>query len=835
MPVEENSEEINSPKKTRGENCIKISVPTLSHFLIFFLKNSHLSCIKPWKIQRIYYFFQKSGEKPAIKAELISPTETTKHTPGRRITRRTSQLEDNTETLEEVPPSPVPTRRSTRTRKNTFDESYDMSTRRNTRRGSTANESEATPRVGTPQRITRRSASIQSEDGNTPQPVQKAPTEATIEEEDAPISRRTRASSVTSDDGANVGTPRKRGRKSLASNVAKTLEPAIEETEENQSPARPVTRSMSQSPASIEKSSPLKTKSPKNATETEINASKETENHDETIAVIAKQISEKLSNGTPDSPDILKSPASTTKTPPPKNDKKNDVKTPETSGNDRNTPKKTSSEKNTPKQTTPSTKLLSPATPKSNSTKKINKNISQTPQPIKPETEKSVFSKSWSQPVYGKASSTPKIDNFGIKKIQVTSVVNVNARTIVEDSDSSSSEEVNLDLIDDEAEVAKNYETDDSKDEEEKEILREDRMHEELGEDIGSEDSASDEEDEYENDSFIASEEDHELLSYSDDDEGIETTTDDKKHEKLEKLMKRKSAPPRVMISSDESEEDETPVVVQKSQSEKKLPKITLQTRISTGDPDISCKPMETTIFNASGVANVTSHANVTVRGLNDQTIQEESEPMEVSPAKKSPKYALKSKSPAKKDADESEFEFPEPTVAQLVAAESSLLNLSRKTSSGPSVSKNKSLSESSFNPSVSHDDPVEIVDETEVSENDQMQTTVNKSVKHNDENAKNSSEQQEEIDEIDVATPVVESESAKRKRKRESVTNDQRPVKKSKLNVSLVSDEKLDTILEKCNEILKTKKEEKKKNKLMHKKEKVRFLIIFLSLTSNV
>lgn len=450
------------------------------------------------------------------------------------MTRRTSQLEDNNETVEVVAASPAPTRRSTRTRKHTMDESFDFETsgRRNTRRGSAINESEAQQiQVGTPQRITRRSASIQSEDGNIalPQVVQKQPSEVTIQEEELPISRRTRASSVTSDDGSviNTGTPKKRGRKSLGANL-KSIEPVIEEIEE--SPVRPVTRSMSQSPANVsaEKSSPSKPKSPI-VTKTSEQLEGAHGNADETITTIVEEVSRKLSNGGHMSPDIHKSPVVKTKTPR-KNDsllssgKKGGDKTPDKSVIEATTPQ---SATKTPKSTNKSPVDKSPtvtsgkkshSTPASKSASKKSPKteyLSQTPQPPKVDKEdKAVFSKSWSQPVHGSAAVTPKIDAFGMKQSQITksasiSSIKVQRKTVhVSSSDESDEPDTNFEefVLDEAEEVPKDYQSGDSMDEDEKGLAEENRMHEELGEDIGSEDSDSVEDEEYDNDSFIASE-----------------------------------------------------------------------------------------------------------------------------------------------------------------------------------------------------------------------------------------------------------------------------------------------------------------------------------------
>lgn len=470
------------------------------------------------------------------KQETTTAIETTKSTPARRVTRRTSQLDDNDETVEEISASPTPTRRSTRTRKNTTDDIVETPSRRNTRRGSAISESEA-PQIqtGTPKRITRRSASIQSDDGNIPlhQTVQKPPSEATIKEEEAPIGRRTRANSITSDDGSvanGYGTPKKRGRKSLAAS-AKPIEPVIEEIEENQSPARPVTRSMSQSPANVssgEKSSPLKPKSPLVTKTLQQAAGGNIEegssgNADETIVTIAKEVSQKLSNGSHESPDLLVSPTARSKTPQ-KNDsllnsgKKGSDKTPNKSVTEVTTPK-SRTKSPTAKEGTPvmTSNKKSPHTPasKPSSAKKSEVLIS-TPFPSKSvlKDDKTVFSKSWSQPVVGKAAVTPKIDGFGVKAHKRSSMTAIKEQTrtlLVSSSDGSDNDDDNdeesLDeFVVKEAEVAKHYESGDSMDEDEKALTEENRMHEELGEDIGSEDSGSLDDEEYDKDSFIVSE-----------------------------------------------------------------------------------------------------------------------------------------------------------------------------------------------------------------------------------------------------------------------------------------------------------------------------------------
>uniref|UniRef100_A0A336L8E3 CSON005944 protein n=1 Tax=Culicoides sonorensis TaxID=179676 RepID=A0A336L8E3_CULSO len=932
MPIEENQDEVNSPKKTRGA-------------------------------------------KSVIKQELISPPEEVKITPARRVTRRTSQLEDANETMEEVAASPAPTRRSTRARKPTIDETaFDTSVktpRRSSRaRASSISESEhpVEMQVGTPKRITRRSASIQSDDGNTVNhPVQKQPSEATIQEEETPISRRTRASSITSDDG-NVGTPKKRGRKSLAANV-KLVEPVIEEEE---SPSRPVTRSMSDSPANVtSEKSPLKPKSPlvtekssDNVNEVKIEES-EQGTQDETIMTIAQEVTEKLSNGSLQSPDAFsKTPSKSGKTPDKNDSSKLEERTPKTSETPKSVSKTSSvgkspkdqmtplmtgkkSQKSTPlaqnaeeveqtpvtsgkkskksipntpmvliventpvtsgkksKKSTPNTSMdvmeqtpvvkgkisitqleVETKTPKSSSKKnKKTEYLSQTPQPIKSnaneETEQeSIFSKSWSQPVRGSAAKTPKIDEFSIKKLPTPQKVSSSQKKtpkqmVFESSSDDTDEEPDNDFeefVDDQAKAVKDYHSGDSMDEDDREIAVEYEMHEEHGEDIGSEDTEGDEEsEEGSDDSFIASEGEVELLSYSDDDEHLDDTPS---------KSKRKSAPARVMVleSSDSDSDDQEK---NKSQSEKKkLPKIKLQQRQSAGDPDISLKPLDVTLFNSS-----TADANMTRKSLNktalNPTIEEENEDDEMEQDKRlSLNQSLKD-SVENGDESESEFILPDASPAELKAAESSLLNLSKKTRksrdsersnsfslnlnvSGASMqtklsektSQNDSVkgkpqetdSESSDNEDVdktvdkttnksmnksknvqieetSSDDSDKEVDET-------VNKTANKSLNKSknvqiEETSSDSSEDDEQVEqiEIDEPAPVGESESAKRKRRRRTAGLDetvaeQNPVKKPKM--SLVPEEKLDSILEKCNEILKTKKEEKKKNKLLHKKQK--------------
>ncbi|XP_063704670.1 uncharacterized protein LOC134834068 [Culicoides brevitarsis] len=815
MPVEDKSEEIDSPKKTRGG-------------------------------------------KVAVKTENISPSEQS-GTPARRVTRRTSQLDDNND--DEVVASPaIGTRRSTRTRKNTTDEAVDTPGRRNTRR--TSVEPAAPAQVGTPQRRTTRASSIQSEDGNSSAvPGQKQPTQATIQEEDLPVGRRTRASSVTSDDGsvANAATPKKRGRKSLAANV-KIIEPVIEEIEENHSPSRPTTRSMSNSPANVSEktSSPLKPKSPLVTKTPEV--IKEEDNADETIKTIAKDISQKLSNDMLESPDMFSSPAAS-KT---KNDNslllssgKKNANTPDRSVVEPMTPngKTPKSSKNTPtsaaKQQTPKTqtpasavkqqtpassikqqtpkvqtpasavkqqtptsaakqqtpKVQTPAssgkqqTPTSNkkspSTPASSKNASvafiPTPFPTKEQVEsKEAFSKSWSQPVFG--SSASKIDNSGSKKIQRASMgaIKVQTMQVSSSSDDSDDDDVpkNSVFADEEVIVTKGYESGDSMNDEEKEVADENRMHEELGEELGSEDSESPDEDEdYDKDSFIASEGEQELLSYSDDDEHL----DDSKSPRVKKTA-RKSAPGRLVLDSSDESDDEVNVS-KKVQSEKKV-----QKRASL---DKSPKASKNTLFEIKSGGN---EEETDDNSVPDTEVDEE--PMDVDETLALDVSLKQNRSLKVVQSSGSEIELPKATAEQIAAAKNSLINAARK-----------------IRPNIKPAVPtiVEKV-ESELAETEDCSTDDEKAANQSmNQTMKEYSSDTDSLEDPLDQSLTNETESAKRKRRRTGSLDESvaQPVKRTKLNVSLVSEEKLDTILEKCNEILRSKKEEKKKNKLIHKKEK--------------
>lgn len=265
-----------------------------------------------------------------------------------------------------------------------------------------------------------------------------------------------------------------------------------------------------------------------------------------------------------------------------------------------------------------------------------------------------------------------------------------------------------------------------------------------------------------------------------------------------------------MFLSSDEDSDKEV-AFPKKSLSSNDLPKIKLHQRVSTGDPEISCKAMEITLFNSSASVGNTTKINSSTM-LKDQPILESN--------------------------DESEIEVGVGTEAQLAAAANSLINSSKRfrtqtpqkspslKTSTKSESENSIVRKSSLQVHPDEDQVSEIEDTAvENSSGSETETYIrNKSLNKSKEKSVQISSSDEEME----MQESMQSESEKRKRRRrtagfdESLTEEQ-PVKKSKLNVSLVSDKKLDTILEKCNEILKSKKEEKKKNKLLHKKDKVK------------
>lgn len=267
-----------------------------------------------------------------------------------------------------------------------------------------------------------------------------------------------------------------------------------------------------------------------------------------------------------------------------------------------------------------------------------------------------------------------------------------------------------------------------------------------------------------------------------------------------------------MFLSSDEDSDKEV-AVPKKSLSSNDLPKIKLHQRVSTGDPEISCKAMEITLFNSSASVGNTTKINSSTM-LKDQPILESN--------------------------DESEIEVGVGTEAQLAAAANSLINSSKRfrtqtpqkspslKTSTKSESENSIVRKSSLQVHPDEDQVSEIEDTAvENSSGSETETYIrNKSLNKSKEKSVQISSSDEEME----MQESMQSESEKRKRRRrtagfdESLTEEQ-PVKKSKLNISLVSDKKLDTILEKCNEILKSKKEEKKKNKLLHKKDKVKVI----------
>lgn len=309
-------------------------------------------------------------------------------------------------------------------------------------------------------------------------------------------------------------------------------------------------------------------------------------------------------------------------------------------------------------------------------------------------------------------------------------------------------------------------------------------------------------------------------------------------------------------ISSSEEESDTEINVSKKVQSETKLPKIKLLQRISTGDPDISLKPLETTLFNSSTGFGNTTKMNESVK-VKDQTIHEEEEEEEmdidqtiistVSPKNRKSLTASGQKvarKDSKTDASESEIELPVATEAQLIAVNSSLFNMVKKNRNTLTPQKLASPSQKNVESAKKRNETETPLNDTESADSSESEdeATTNKSVnkslnKSNGKaNAQDTSSDSSDDNNMEIEidkTPEKESENAKRKRRRrtaglDETSTEEKAVKKTKLNASLVAEKKLDTILEKCNEILLSKKEEKKKNKLLHKKEKVRDFFLF-------
>lgn len=86
----------------------------------------------------------------------------------------------------------------------------------------------------------------------------------------------------------------------------------------------------------------------------------------------------------------------------------------------------------------------------------------------------------------------------------------------------------------------------------------------------------------------------HELRSYSDEDEHL----DDSKASPAKKSKKKRSL--RIVESSESSDdntkEDKEPKTI--------VPKIVLSKKLDTGDPEISCKPMNITVFSATALSS---------------------------------------------------------------------------------------------------------------------------------------------------------------------------------------------------------------------------------------
>lgn len=416
-------------------------------------------------------------------------------TPGRRVTRRNSQL------IEE-------------------------STQKNT------------PITTTPRRTTRRSASIQSEDDVPIGRSVKEPTQPTIQEVDElPVARRTRRlASVTSEDDTTSSIPTIK----VATAKKPTIESVKEEIEDEEYPSRPKTRSMSSSPANVS--------SPKKSPHISVSP-----------LVVNKQ------DKSPRRPLLEKSPVLV---------EQNKI----TDGDSKKSPAKSS-----PTQPNVTTAKSFTSNKAPNSTSKLDTNN-------KLDAKAISLSRSWCHSVRGTAKGG-KIDEFNVKKpLQGISTVetktyssgNKYKQKIDEiqfyDSDLDNDEN---DLVDDEAEEAEGYQTDDSKNTEEREAYHKERMDVEAkGVELGSSETESDmSSGEEDINSFIVSEEEQELLSYSDDDEHLEDTP--------ALLVRRRRI---VKIDDSSASEDEQPstqiqLETEKLSLEKKLP---LRQQLTLSDPEIS-------------------------------------------------------------------------------------------------------------------------------------------------------------------------------------------------------------------------------------------------------
>lgn len=330
-----------------------------------------------------------------------------------------------------------------------------------------------------------------------------------------------------------------------------------------------------------------------------------------------------------------------------------------------------------------------------------------------------------------------------------------------------------------------------------------------------------------------------ELLSYSDEDEHL----NDCKGSPAKKSKKKQTL--RIVETSDSSEDD----TKQEKVSKPIVPKIVLSKKLDCADPEVSFAPVNFTIFNASTLSTTKmdiSHYDKTNKSLYAGPMDIDSNDVEQeisSKSKISPKKNLLERS--RKDSEDvvgteavkktpkrkSKVSFNEEDKTTPEDMEITEIKSSTKKSPKRASTSSKKNSDS---PKVQSEfSNLRVIDLPKLSPANMTQ--------HPDESGddewidySHSSTDDEEVpsDESNVFSSDEEQNLLTRDKKvnaGNSIGIPNGSSSSSKNKVATKTPEELDAILQKCNLILKERKEEKKKNQNLHKKKKVSIKYFYL------